>query len=97
MPRIAGVDLPRNKRMEVALTAIYGIGRTRSKEILEKAGVSLNTRSDNLTEGEVKRIRPPDVIGRCADVYRRNNFLIQAQRGFDKGKKSRGGAGVPDN
>lgn len=57
MPRIAGVDLPRNKRLEVALTAIFGIGRTRSREILNKAGVNVNTRSDDLTEGEVKRIR----------------------------------------
>ena len=57
MPRIAGVDLPRNKRMEVALTAIHGIGRTRAREILEKAGVSPDTRSDDMAEGEVKKVR----------------------------------------
>jgi small subunit ribosomal protein S13 len=55
--RIAGVDLPRNKRVEVALTYIYGVGRTKSKEILSKAEVNLNVRTDDLTEGEVKRIR----------------------------------------
>ena len=57
MPRIAGVDLPRNKRIEIALTAIYGIGRSRAKEILEKAQVDPGRKSDELTEDEVRRIR----------------------------------------
>ena len=57
MARIAGVDLPRNNRVEVALTYIYGVGRTKSKEILSKAEVNFNVRTDDLTEGEVKRIR----------------------------------------
>ncbi len=57
MARIAGIDLPRNKRIEVALTYIYGIGRSASQEILTKAGVNLNTRSDALTEAEVAKIR----------------------------------------
>lgn len=57
MARIAGVDLPRNKRMEVALTYIYGIGRSRSKEILSGAGVDLNKKSDQLTEAEVAKVR----------------------------------------
>lgn len=57
MARIAGIDLPRNKRIEVALTYIYGVGRSSSREILAKAGVDLNTRSDDLTETEVGRIR----------------------------------------
>jgi small subunit ribosomal protein S13 len=60
MARIAGVDLPRNKRMEIALTYIYGIGRSGSAKLLEKAGVSLDKRSDDLDEQEVRRIR--DVI-----------------------------------
>ena len=60
MARIAGVDLPRNKRMEIALTYIYGIGRTSAKRILEKAGVSLDKRTDALEEGDVRKIR--DVI-----------------------------------
>jgi small subunit ribosomal protein S13 len=55
--RIAGVDLPRNKRIEVALTYIFGIGRTSAKNILVEAGVDVNTRSDNLTDDEVNRIR----------------------------------------
>ena len=57
MARIAGIDLPRNKRIEVALTYIYGVGRSASQEILSKAGVDGNTRSDNLTEDEVAKIR----------------------------------------
>jgi small subunit ribosomal protein S13 len=55
--RISGVDLPRNKRIEVALTYIYGIGRSSAKKILEAAGVDPSTRSDNLTDQEVSGIR----------------------------------------
>ena len=57
MARIAGVDLPKNKRMEIALTYIYGIGRSRANEILEKAGVSPNTKTDNLADSEITSIR----------------------------------------
>jgi small subunit ribosomal protein S13 len=57
MARIAGVDLPRDKRTEVALTYIYGIGRTRSQEILEATGVSPDTRIRDLTEQEVSALR----------------------------------------
>jgi len=57
LARIAGIDLPRNKRIEIALTYIYGIGRSSSQEILSKAGVDPNTRSDDLTESEVGQIR----------------------------------------
>ena len=57
MARIAGVDLPRDKRAEVGLTYIYGIGRSRSNEILEKAGVNKDTRVKDLTEAEVANIR----------------------------------------
>lgn len=57
MPRIAGVDLPRNKRMEIALTYIYGIGRKVALDILEEAGVDPGISSDSLTEGETRGIR----------------------------------------
>jgi small subunit ribosomal protein S13 len=60
MARIEGVDLPRDKRVEIALTYIYGIGRSRSQEILETAGVDRDTRVKDLTEGEIQRMR--DVI-----------------------------------
>ncbi|BCA80441.1 30S ribosomal protein S13 [Desulfuromonas sp. AOP6] len=62
MARIAGIDLPRNKRSEIALTYIYGIGRSSSQEILGKAGVDGNTRTDDLTEAELAKIR--EVIDR---------------------------------
>jgi small subunit ribosomal protein S13 len=62
LARIAGIDIPRNKRIEVALTYIYGIGRSTSQKILGKAGVDLNARTDSLTETEVGQIR--DVIDR---------------------------------
>jgi small subunit ribosomal protein S13 len=57
MARIAGVDLPRDKRVEVSLTYIYGIGRTRSQEILDQAGVNPDTRVRELSEAEVARLR----------------------------------------
>ncbi|MDQ7030216.1 MAG: 30S ribosomal protein S13 [Ardenticatenia bacterium] len=57
MARIAGVDLPRDKRVEIALTYIYGIGRTRSNEILFKAQVNPDTRVKDLTEDEITRLR----------------------------------------
>ncbi len=57
MARIAGIDLPKNKRIEIALTYIYGIGRSTAQTILTGAGVSYNTRTENLTESEVARIR----------------------------------------
>jgi len=55
--RISGVDLPKNKRMEVALTYIYGIGQTRAKQILKNAGVSPDTRTDALADSEISAIR----------------------------------------
>jgi small subunit ribosomal protein S13 len=55
--RIAGVDLPRNKRVEIALTYIFGIGRTSSQKILKEAGVDVNTRTDELTESQIADIR----------------------------------------
>ena len=57
MARIAGVDLPANKRAEIGLTYIYGIGRTRSNKILGEAGVDVNKRIRELSEEEVNRIR----------------------------------------
>ncbi len=57
MARIAGVDLPRNKRMDIALTYIYGIGRTTAKEILEKAGVDGSVRSDDVSDADIQKIR----------------------------------------
>ncbi len=73
MARIAGVDLPQNKRIEIALTYIFGIGRSRSGRILGKAGVETSIKVKDLAEDEVRRIR--DVIqeeGQVEGDLRRN-------------------------
>lgn len=57
MARITGVDLPREKRIEIGLTYIYGIGRTKSKEILSKTGINPDTRVRELTDDEISRLR----------------------------------------
>lgn len=66
MARIAGVDLPKNKRMEIALTYIYGIGRSQSKRILEEAGIDLDTKTDNLLDEQMTAIR--DIIDKSYKV-----------------------------
>ncbi|MBU6374977.1 MAG: 30S ribosomal protein S13 [Bdellovibrionales bacterium] len=66
MARIAGVDLPRNKRMEVALTYIFGIGVSTSRKILAEAKIDLNKKTDALSEGEVAKIR--EIIDRACKV-----------------------------
>lgn len=57
MARIAGVDLPRRKRIDIALTYIFGIGRAKASEVLARAGVEGSVRTDDLTEAEVRNIR----------------------------------------
>ncbi len=57
MARIAGVDLPRRKRVEVGLTYIYGIGPSISKRILQKLNIDLNTKTDDLSESDIRNIR----------------------------------------
>ncbi len=57
MARIAGVDLPKDKRIEIGLTYVYGIGRTSAKKILEKTGINPDTRVKNLTDEEEAKIR----------------------------------------
>jgi len=57
MARLVGVDLPRNKRMVIALTYIYGIGPTRSAKILAACGISQDLRTDDLTEDDIKKLR----------------------------------------
>ncbi len=66
MARIAGVDLPRDKRIEIALTYIYGIGLTTSQKLLKLAGVNPDTRTRDLTEDEVVKLR--DIIDKEAIV-----------------------------
>jgi small subunit ribosomal protein S13 len=66
MARIAGVDLPREKRVEIALTYIFGIGKTTSQQILANTGVSADTRVRDLTEDEVSKLR--DAIDKTVKV-----------------------------
>jgi len=66
MARIAGVDLPRNKRTEIALTYIFGIGRTSARQICEKADISCDAKIEQLSDGEVVRLR--EVIERDYEV-----------------------------
>jgi small subunit ribosomal protein S13 len=66
MARIEGIDLPRNKRVEIGLTYIYGIGRSRSNKILAATGVSPDTRIKDLTDAEVGSLR--DYIGQSYQV-----------------------------
>lgn len=85
MARLSGVDLPRNKRMEIALTYIYGIGRKTSVDILDKADVSKDKRTDDLDEQEVRRIR--DVIEASYKVEgdRRREVNMAIKRLMDLG------------
>jgi small subunit ribosomal protein S13 len=66
MPRISGVDIPRNKQIWVSLQYLYGVGPTNSKQILDKAGIKYDTKADALTEEEVNKIR--EVIDREVPV-----------------------------
>jgi small subunit ribosomal protein S13 len=67
MARLSGVDLPREKRMEIALTYIYGIGRSRSKEILDATGISADLRTRDLTDEDLAKLRE----------YIENNFRVE--------------------
>ncbi len=66
MARISGVDIPRNKHIEIALTYIYGIGRSTAQRILTEASVDFNTRTEKLSEPEIARIR--EVIDKSCKV-----------------------------
>lgn len=57
MPRIAGIDVPPNKRGEVALTSIYGIGRSRAREILDRVGLNHSRRPETWSESDTKKVR----------------------------------------
>jgi len=67
MPRIAGVDIPDNKRIEISLQYIYGVGKDISKKILSEAGIGLNTKSSELSEQDIAKIR--DIID--------SNFMVE--------------------
>lgn len=73
MARIAGVDLPKNKRIEVALTYIFGVGRTRARKVLEMSGVDRNLRADQLTDDQLVTVRNNlDQLGKVEGDLRRD-------------------------
>lgn len=98
MARIAGVDLPREKRIEIGLTNIYGIGRTTSNEILKKTGINPDTRVRDLTDDEVGKLR--DIIDKEyaveGDVRRTVSLNIKrlVEIGCYRGRRHRSGLPV---
>lgn len=96
MARIAGVDLPREKRVEIGLTAIYGIGRSRSQKILDDAGVNPDTRVKDLTEAELQAIRTEisqyEIEG---DLRRDTSMNIKRLREINSYRGSRHKKGLP--
>ena len=85
MARIAGVDLPREKRLEVALTYIYGIGLSTSQKILNEAGVSWDTRVKNMTEDEVNKLRKIIESQYRVEGDRRREVTMNVKRLMDIG------------
>jgi small subunit ribosomal protein S13 len=85
LARIAGIDLPRNKRVEIALTYIFGIGRTTSERILKEAGVDRGTKTADLTDAEITSIR--QVIDTTCKVEgdRRREVSMDIKRLMDLG------------
>ena len=80
MARIAGIDLPKDKRVEIGLTYIYGIGRTSANKILEKAGINPDTRVKDLTDAEEAKLR--EIIGHEYTVEgdQRRNVAMDIKR-----------------
>jgi len=83
--RIAGVDLPKNKRMEIALTYIYGIGKTKSKEILLEAGVDPDMKTDQLADAEITAIRSIIDKGHKVEGDLRREVSMSVKRLMDVG------------
>ena len=85
MARIAGVDLPGNKRIDIALTAIYGIGRTSASEIVSKAGIEPNSKAADLTSDQVNGIRTILDADYSVEGDRRREISLSIKRLVDLG------------
>jgi len=83
--RIAGVDLPKRKRIEIGLTYIYGIGRTLSKEILNKVGIDPDMKTDDLTESDINQIRKTIDDGYKVEGELRSSISMDIKRLMDLG------------
>ena len=92
MARISGVDLPKNKRIEIALTYIYGIGRTSANKILAATGINPDTRVKDLTEQDEAALR--EVIGRDymveGDLRHRKGLPVRGQRSKTNARTRKG-------
>ncbi|MGH7873545.1 MAG: 30S ribosomal protein S13 [Candidatus Binatia bacterium] len=85
MARIAGVDLPRGKRMEVALTYVYGIGRSTARKMLEEAGISFDLKSDDLHDDDVVKLRQMMDQGIKVEGDLRREIAANIKRHLDMG------------
>ena len=85
MARIAGVDLPRNKRIEIGLTYIYGIGKTSSRQILKKLNIDPNVKTDQLSDEEVSNIRKAIDDGYKVEGELRTEVSMNIKRLMDLG------------
>jgi small subunit ribosomal protein S13 len=85
LARIAGVDLPKKKHMEIALTYIHGIGRTSARKILDEAGLSYDTSSDDLTDNDVANIRKIIEDNFHVEGDRRREVSMDIKRLMDAG------------
>jgi len=98
MARIAGVDLPNEKRVEIALCYIFGIGRTLSNQILEKCGINPDTRMKNLSDEEVSKIRDAIENGYTVEGDLRREIALNIKRlteiGCYRGRRHRMGLPV---
>lgn len=98
MARIAGVDLPREKRVEIGLTYIYGIGDTKAREILQKAGINPDTRVRDLTDDEISKLRETIDKGYITEGDLRREVSMNIKRlveiGSYRGRRHRSGLPV---
>jgi len=85
LARIAGVDLPKNKHMEIALTYIFGIGRTTARKILDEVGLSYTFNSDELSDDDAVRIRKIMDDGYSVEGDRRREVALDIKRLMDLG------------
>ena len=85
MARIAGVDLPRNKRIEIALTYIFGLGRVAANVVLSEAGISPDKRTDDLDENDVRKIRDAIDANYRVEGDLRRDVLMNIKRLMDLG------------
>jgi len=85
MPRVCGVDIPKEKRIEIALTYIYGVGRTRSNEILKAVAINPNTRARDLTEEDIAKLTTTIVKGFKVEGDLRRDVTGNIKRHMDIG------------